>query len=126
MSLVSTKTGPDNNMRMKVRMKFKTVLFTLAALMLAGIAPGFGLQEAWAQNVGSIRGTVTDPSAAVVPGATVVATGGGVTRTVTTDGQGRYTLPNMPPGKYTVRADAAGFVTFVKPDIDVPAGQASS
>src|ERR1700690_323271 len=109
-------------MQMRVWMKFQTVLFMFAALVLAGVAP----RDALAQNVGTIRGTVTDPSAAVVPGAKVVATGNGVTRTVTSDGQGRYTLPNMPPGKYTVRADAAGFVTFVKPDIDVPAGQASS
>src|ERR1035438_1234214 len=108
-------------MQMKVRMKIQTVLFTLAALMVAGI----GSQEARAQNVGSLRGTVTDPSAAVVPGATVVATGNGVTRTATSDGQGRYTLPNMPPGKYSVRADASGFVTFARPDVDVPAGQAN-
>ena len=46
-------------------MKFQTVLFMLAAFVLAGFAP----RKALAQNVGTIRGTVTDPSAAVVPGA---------------------------------------------------------
>jgi hypothetical protein len=102
-------------------MRFQTVLFMLAALVLAGVAP----RNAMAQNVGTIRGTVTDPSAAVVPNATVIATGNGVTRTVKSDGQGRYTLPNMPPGKYSLRADASGFVTFTKSDFDVPAGQAS-
>jgi hypothetical protein len=99
----------------------KFAVLTLAALALAGIAP----RKALAQNVGTIRGTVTDPSAAVVPGATVVATGNGVTRTVNSDGQGRYALPNMPPGKYNIRADARGFVTFLKSDVDVPPGQAS-
>jgi hypothetical protein len=103
-------------------MKFQTVLFMLAALVLAGIVPG----KALAQNVGTIRGTVTDPSAAVVPGATVIATGNGVTRTAKSDGQGRYTLPNMPPGKYNLRADAKGFVTYTKSDFDVPTGQGSS
>ncbi len=103
-------------------MRLQTVLLALAALLLAVIAP----RTATAQNVGTVRGTVTDPSAAVVPNAKVVATGNGVTRTVNSDGQGRYTLPNMPPGKYNVRADANGFVTFTKPDFDVPAGQASS
>src|ERR1700728_1286717 len=106
-------------MRMKVWMRLQAVLVALAALVLAGVAP----RTAMAQNVGSVRGTVTDPSAAVVPNAKVVATGNGVTRTVNSDGQGRYTLPNMPPGQYTVRADAKGFVTFVKADVDVPAGQ---
>ena len=60
-----------------------------------------------------------------MPGATVVAAGNGVTRTADSDGQGRYTLPNMPSGKYNIRADAKGFVTFLKSDVDVPAGQAS-
>src|SRR5579863_6666490 len=109
-------------MQMKVRMKVQWLLLTLAVLILAGIGP----QTALAQNVGTIRGTVTDPSAAVVPGAKVVATGNGVTRTATSDGQGRYTLPNMPPGKYNLRADASGFVTFLKSDLDVPAGQANA
>jgi hypothetical protein len=123
-------------MQTKVRMRFSEVkalrtgvlrrnarvaFLALAALAVLGIAP----QESRAQNVGSLRGTVTDPSAAVVPGATVIATGNGITRTVTSDGQGRYTLPNMPPGKYSIRADASGFVTFMRPDYDVPAGQAN-
>src|SRR5580698_4080635 len=99
-------------MQTRVRMKLQTVLFTLGALVLAGAAP----RDAWAQNVGTLRGTVTDPSAAVVPGAKVIATGNGVTRTATSDGQGRYTLPNLPPGKYNVRADANGFVTYLKSD----------
>jgi hypothetical protein len=108
-------------------MKFQPVVvqfavLTLAAILLAGIAP----RHALAQNVGTIRGTVTDPSAAVVPGATVIATGNGVTRTANSDGQGRYALPNMPPGKYNIRADAKGFVTFTRSDLDVPAGQASA
>jgi hypothetical protein len=103
-------------------MKFQTVLSMLAALVLAGVAP----RNALAQNVGTIRGTVTDPSAAVVPGAKVIATGNGVTRTGTSDGQGRYTLPNLPPGKYNIRADAKGFVTYLKSDLDVPAGQGSA
>src|SRR5580692_10539315 len=110
------------HMRMKVWMRLQTVLMALTALVLAGIAP----RTAMAQNVGSVRGTVTDPSEAVVPNAKVVATGNGVTRTVNSDGQGRYTLPNMPPGKYTIRAGAQGFVTYVKSYVDVPAGQAIS
>ena len=58
------------------------------------------------QNAGSIRGVVTDPSAAVVPNATVVATGS-VTRSVKTDNQGRYALPNLPAGKYKVEWHAS-------------------
>lgn len=93
------------------------------AIAFAVLAIVCGLQrEARAQNVGTIRGVVTDPSAAVIPNATVVATGT-VTRSVKTDNQGRYTIANVPPGKYNVRADANGFVTFNKSDLDVPATQ---
>ena len=63
--------------------------------------------------MGTLRGTVTDPSAAVIPNATVVATGNGQSRSVKTDGQGKYTIPNVAPGKYDVRADAAGFVPYI-------------
>ena len=58
-----------------------------------------------AQGSGSIRGLITDPSSAVIPGATVVAVGNGATHTAKTDGQGRYTVPNLPAGSYTLRAE---------------------
>ncbi len=102
-------------------MKSRTMAVLLSVMALTGVAQ----REASAQNVGSIRGTVTDPSAAVIPGATVVATGNGVARSAKTDGQGHYTLPNMPPGTYSVSASASGFVAFSKPDVSVPAGTAS-
>src|SRR5580658_4818093 len=108
-------------MQMKVLMNMKLLATTLAALTLACVLQ----PEAKAQNVGTIRGTVTDPSAAVIPNATVVATGNGVTRSVKSDGQGKYTIANVPPGKYSVRADAAGFVPYITPSLDVPAAQAT-
>src|SRR5690242_10530966 len=78
-----------------------------------------------AQVTGALRGVVTDPSAAVVPNASVVVTSTAVTRSTKTDGQGRYAIPNLPAGKYSLRADATGFVTFLRPEISVGAGQAS-
>ena len=60
---------------------------------------------------GSIVGTVADPSGAVVPGTTVMATdvGTGQTRTDTSDQNGRYSLVNLLPGTYSVTATAKGF-----------------
>jgi len=83
------------------------------------------VQAATAQNTATIRGTVTDPSAAVIPGATVQVTATGVSRSAKTDGSGKYQL-TVPAGKYFVRADAKGFITFTQQDLTVQAGQASA
>src|ERR1035437_9769099 len=82
-------------------------------------------QCAMAQGVGSIRGTVTDPSAAVVPNADVRITGAGQTRDEKTDGKGQYTS-SVPPGQYTVRVTAPGFVAATKQNFTVTTGQASA
>jgi hypothetical protein len=64
-----------------------------------------------AQSVGSISGTVLDASRAGIPGAVVTARneGTGATREAVTDGVGRYALPLLPIGTYTVTASMDGF-----------------
>ena len=89
--------------------RWKTLLIVFAAL--AAIS-GFGVNQALAQTPGSVRGQVTDPSAAVVPNTNIQVTGGGVTKSAKTDGQGRYAIPGLAPGAYTVTAAAKGFVPF--------------
>jgi hypothetical protein len=60
---------------------------------------------------GTIQGTVTDPSGAVVPGAAVTATNiaTGVQTARVTTGAGLYVLAPLPPGQYNVQVTAAGF-----------------
>jgi Carboxypeptidase regulatory-like domain len=60
---------------------------------------------------GRIAGTVTDPSGAIVPGATVIVknTGTGIIRQTTTDKQGYYQVLELPIGHYSVAAEATGF-----------------
>ena len=82
------------------------------------------LQAGLAQNAGTIRGSVTDPSAAVIQGVTVQFTGNGSTKSAKTDAQGKFTI-TLPPGSYGVRADAKGFVTFLQQGVAVSAGQVS-
>ncbi|HZL56473.1 MAG TPA: TonB-dependent receptor, partial [Bryobacteraceae bacterium] len=89
-------------------------------LLAAALSTGVML----AQNAGTVRGSVTDPSAAVVPGATVQLVGNGTTRNAKTDGQGKFTM-TLPPGAYNVRADAKGFVTYLQQNLNVSAGQVS-
>src|SRR5262245_50741228 len=60
-----------------------------------------------AQGVGAsgdIKGTVTDPSGAVVTGATVTATDAekGLKRTAVTGGSGEFQVANLPPAAYDV------------------------
>src|ERR1700733_12653847 len=65
----------------------------------------------WSQAIGSIIGTVADPSGAVVAGATVTATNVDtqVAKSVVTGGVGEFTLSNLPVGKYNLTANAQGF-----------------
>jgi len=59
---------------------------------------------------GSLAGTVTSPSGAVLAGANVTVTGQtGKAITATTDSQGAYTVGNLAPGTYNIRAEASGF-----------------
>jgi hypothetical protein len=59
----------------------------------------------------SLAGRVTDQNGAVVAGATVKATNvaTGAARETRTNEEGLYAIPNLPPGGYEVRAEAAGF-----------------
>ena len=71
-------------------------------------------------NSGSVNGTITDPSKAVIPGATVVIQNpvSGLERTVTTDGSGHFEFNNLPHNTYHVTAAATGF-SSVAADADV-------
>src|SRR3984957_18284517 len=68
----------------------------------------------------TLTGTVTDPSGAVVAGATVGVhseeTGADV-RSVTTSASGSFNITNLPAGRYTVTVTNSGFQTFVAKDV---------
>ena len=73
---------------------------------------------------GGVHGVARDAQGAVVPGVTVTATSEtvpGVYRAAT-DRQGRYRLPDLPPGEYTLTAELDRFATFVRPSVVVRAG----
>jgi hypothetical protein len=77
-----------------------------------------------AQN-GSLHGQVTDPSGAVIPGATVIATPtSGAAGHAVTDNQGNYEIKGLAAGSYTVNAEAKGFSKSTAQTIAVTAGQA--
>ena len=73
-------------------------------------------------TTGSIVGIVTDPGGASVPGATVTVTNEGtgvVAIKMTTDSSGNYVATTLPPGRYVVTVEAAGFKKSVNPGINL-------
>jgi hypothetical protein len=79
-----------------------------------------------AQSIfGTLLGTVTDPSGAVMPGVTVTVTNQGenISRDVKTDDHGDYRAENMKAGLYTVAVKAPGFKEAVLTDIRLDARQ---
>jgi Carboxypeptidase regulatory-like domain/TonB dependent receptor len=81
----------------------------------------FAVRLASQSTTGSIAGTVTDPSGAVIPNATVVVTDLGTnieTRTVT-DQSGSYVVTPLAIGRYSVAIEAKGFKRFIDSGITV-------
>ncbi len=97
-----------------------------ACLLLALFLALFS-SYAWAQTqLGTLFGTVTDTSGAVVPGAEVsvenVSTG--LKRGAVTDMKGQYQLAGLPTGRYTLRVEKEGFQTEVREGIALSPGAA--
>src|SRR5262249_47899805 len=67
--------------------------------------------QIYAQNAATITGQVVDSQGAVIANSTITATNvaTGVGRTVKTTGSGDYTIPNLQPGRYNVKAEASKF-----------------
>lgn len=65
----------------------------------------------YAQGLGTIGGTVTDPSRGAVVSAKVTATeiGTGFVREAKTDERGYFVIPSLRPAEYTVSVEATGF-----------------
>ncbi len=91
-----------------------------AGMMAICFAAGLLAQS----GVVSLRGRVTDPTGASIPGATVTATGAnGAIQQTETDEQGLYSFRGLAPGSYTVAITAKNFAPFVKTAVAVVAGK---
>lgn len=76
---------------------------------------------AYSANTGAITGYVTDPSGAIVPGATLLLTSTetGLARKSSVDDHGFYQFRELAPGQYSLSVEAAGFRKEVVPNINV-------
>src|SRR5262245_3324603 len=88
--------------RMQIR---KRSLWLLSAVML------FATPAIAQRTTASLRGTVTDTSHALVPGATVTVSNvdTGFSRTMVTNESGAYFLTELPVGRYQVKVELQGF-----------------
>ena len=93
-------------------------LCSLGALLLLSL-PSFG------QTQGQITGVVTDPSAAVVSGATVTVTNPqtNFTRSAATNASGNYTFPALQPGVYNVKVESPGFPAEIRSGVQLQVEQ---
>src|SRR3989440_589365 len=80
--------------------------------------------SAFAQNRATLRGSISDEFGATIVGATVtLIDANGAQKIATTNADGAYSFTNLAPGKYKIRAIAAGFATSEDTEIDVAAGR---
>lgn len=77
-------------------------------------------------GTGHIEGVAHDEQGGVLPGVTMVLRnqGSGVTRTLVTEADGRYSFPALAPGQYLLRAELPGFATQESKDIAITIGLA--
>src|SRR5215475_4374966 len=94
----------------------KLALLLALVLTVPGVARG--------QTTGTVGGRVVDAQGLAVPGVTVTITGGQGSKTATTDGEGRFSVPFLTPGKYDVKAELAGFKTVEQKALTLALGQA--
>ena len=92
---------------MNVRMMMRPIIGSLFALVVLGFAQ---VLQGQAVN-GTLLGTVTDATGAVVPNAqvTIVLTGQSTTYKTVTNGGGDFTEPDLPSGTYSITVVAQGF-----------------
>ena len=88
-------------------MKSRLLLLSILSILLLPAA-------VFAQDTASITGTVKDPSGASIAKAqvTVSSPDRGINRTTTTNSEGEYSVPALPPGSYNVTINAPGFKKY--------------
>src|SRR6185369_14676954 len=98
-------------------MRFWKLLVALAILLISA-------STAMAQETtGTIKGRISDPQGLAIPGATVTVTGPQGSKNAVTDAEGRFSIPFLTPGSYSVRAELQGFKAVEQKNITVSLGQ---
>lgn len=96
----------------------------LRVLVIVGLCLSLATPIMAQRDMGSVLGTVSDASGAVVAGAKVVITEDATQQsvTLTTDNNGNYIRPLLKPGLYTVEVEMAGFKKAVQKNVNINSG----
>lgn len=97
----------------------------LGIFVLAGVLALAGAGDAVAQEGGTIQGTVSDAQTGEsLPGANIVLVG--TEQGAATNAQGEYTLQDVDPGAYSIRASFLGYEQRVRENVQVQAGETTT
>src|SRR5262249_19589390 len=109
----------DSSRRQKIRG------CALRNLLVVTVLVGFSVCCLYAQTFGEVTGRVTDPSGAVIPGAslTLTNTNTNAVRNVVSTEAGAYTFPSIAPGFYRLRTELPGFKAAVSEPFEVQVQQ---
>lgn len=92
------------------------IRFALGSVLAIGMTAAVPAQS----THGSIRGTVVDPSGALVPQSQITVTGAnGFSRTTRTSATGRFAVSDLAPGSYSVSINANGFTPALDGGVEV-------
>src|SRR5262249_33351963 len=101
--------------------KTSTILLLITVLLHRAVLGQTGVTA-------QLAGVVTDPSGAVIAGATVAVRNveTGLTRTTESSGEGRYVLSALAPGDYELTAEAPGFAVLRQSGVQLTVGQSAT
>ncbi|MGH9882673.1 MAG: carboxypeptidase-like regulatory domain-containing protein, partial [Pyrinomonadaceae bacterium] len=109
----------------KIALQWLRPVWLIAIAIVGFLAFQFAGSTAFGQSgaTGTLTGVVMDPNGANLPGVSVRVRNNntGASRTVTTDAEGRWTMPGLPVGSYQVLLELSGFKTSMHERIDVEA-----
>ena len=91
---------------------------------LLGLAATCAMAFAQAPASSVLKGVVTDPSGAAIPGASVTVSGtGGFVKVASSDADGKFSVPAIPGGVYTIRIASTGFTLFEQTKFEIASGK---
>ena len=96
-----------------------TTRLGVLVMMLVAVAVSVTAQE----TTGTISGVIVDAQGLAVPGANVTVSGPQGTKVAVTDAAGRFTVPFLTPGTYSVRSELQGFKPIEQKDVNIRLGQ---